>query len=350
MKKFIKITALFLVMLIFASCSNQTAKEQTSSPADSTCYSNVAFDELKTFTEITGVALNSTDEDEIYTTTFSYISFENIAVQITAYKTTLLESGFKLTSELDDEVLAFELSGQEISISTESSNSGTTVNITIPCDEETVKARQEIKYNEMLKSFEEKEYRKAYSIAEMFSAEENYKDITAYRLFSEGMLAYENNFFGKAAEEFKAYIEKYPDDKLGAQAYIQKCNDTMSKYNGTYSGKGYRNGLKYFMLIKDGEVAFEFDYRSLGISGYNIGDPVYYMYDLQINDYGDGIVGMKTASSFSLNDVEYKHDLVLLDNGDILVNKFGHDVINYQSDTSTFAGEYTKVAEAPDKK
>lgn len=345
MKRMIAAIMLFCVSVAFASCGNEKDS--------SVKYENVVFDSLKTFTEISEVPLNNTIEQNTYETTFCYVAFENANQKINAYKSYLLESGYKMISEIDDDEIVFEANEKKITISFESGESGTNINITIPCDEATNIARRDAKYNELLAAAEEKDFSKVYEITELFSSEEikGYKEVSAYRVFSLAIKAYKSKVYGEAAECFNDYLEKQPEDKLGAKEYIQECNNILSRYNGTYSGKSFNGLLLYYMFIKDGKVGFESSYADLGLDlGYQHGDSVYYLYDLKVEEY-DGTVLLKVAD-YSFGDIEYKYDLCMLDNGNILVNKFGWDVLKgYYNDTSPFAGEYKRVTkDAPPEK
>ena len=275
-----KIIAIILVvcsLCSFASCGVDKGE----------VYENVAFEDLKTFTEITDIVLNSTTEENTHETTFSYVSFEDVEQKINDYKTYLLESGFTMVSDLDDKDIIFELDEKRIEITFESADAGTSINIKMPCDEATNEVRREAKYEELLLAVEEEDWDDVYDITDQFSSDEiqNYKEVKAYRMFSNAMDPYKQKVFGEAKTLFEDYLEFQPEDKLGAKAYIKECNDKLSKYNGTYSGKSYSGLLYYYMFIKDGRVAFEYDNERLGLSsGYKAGEPVYYMDDLQVGD------------------------------------------------------------------
>ncbi len=337
-RKIIAIILAVCTLCSFASCGND--KESV--------YENVAFLELKTFTKVTGIVLNSTVEENTHETTFNYVSFEDVEEKINDYKTYLLESGFTMISDLDDEDIVFELDEKRIRITFENAESGTSINITMPCDEATNEIRREAKYEELLLAVDEEDWDDVYDITKQFSDDEfeSYKDVRAYRLFSLAMDPYNKKVFSKAKEWFEKYLEEQPEDKLGAKVYIQECNDRLSKYNGTYSGKSFTGLLDYYMFIKDGRVAFEFDNKRLGVSsGYKLGEPLYYNEELQVSEIDENTVLLKVVDYSSYGSkVDYRKTLVQMDNGGMLVYDFKWDILQGKIDTSTFAGEYTKIS------
>ncbi len=341
-----KIVAILLVvcsLCLLASCGNDS----------SSVYENVAFDKLKTFTKVTGIVLNSTAEKNTHETTFSYVTFEDADEKINDYKTYLLKSGFTLKSDLDDEDIVFESDEKTITISFEETDAGTSINITMPCDEETNKIRSEAKYEELLLAADEEKWSKVYDITSEFSSDEiqNFKDVKAYRMFSDAMDPYDKEVFGVAKSMFEDYLEVQPEDKLGAKAYIKKCNNKLSKYNGTYKGKSYTGLLDFYMFIKDGRVAFEYDESKLNIpNGYKLGDPVYYSDELRIENIGDNatLIYLVDYTSYN-NNMDYKNRLVQLSSGGLLVYDYKWDILQGRVDTSPFAGEYKKISnDTPD--
>lgn len=350
MKRFVAVLSLISVLLVFTSCGNNEEKdsaETTSSVAAvEGVYENVAFANLKTFTEITGIALNNTIEDNTDTTTFCYVVFEDAQQKITDYKTYLSDSGYKMTSSVDSEKIVFESEGKEIVITYENGSSGTNISITIPCDEKTNNVRKEKVYNEILAAAEKKDFKEVFKITDRFSSDEisSYKDVKAYRLFSIAMEAYDDKIYGTAHEYFTEYLEEDTADKLGAANYIKECDGKLKKYNGTYAGTSYNGLIPYLMYIKDGKVALEMNTDKLmGSGNASKPDSVYYLNDLKIEEV-DGTVLLDIVTYMSGN-VEYKYDLTLLDNGNILVNDFAWDVLKgYQNDPATFAGEYKKIS------
>ena len=170
-------------------------------------------------------------------------------------------------------------------------------------------------------------------------------------MFSYAMDSFKKNVFGVAKTSFKNYLDFQPEDKLGAKAYIKECNDKIKRFNGTYKGKSYSGLLDYYMFIKDGMVAFENDYSKLGIAnGYKLGDPVYYMEQLQIEDIDENTTLLDTVNYTSYNnECELEKNLVLMDNGKILVYDIKWDILKGVIDTSPFAGEYKKISnDTPD--
>lgn len=338
-RKIIAIVLALCTLACFSSCGN--TKEVS-------VYENVAFENIKTFTEITDIPLNSTVEENTYETTFCYVSFESVDQKINDYKTYLLESGFKITSDLGEDEVAFELDEKTITITFETEDSRTTVNITISCDEATNEARKEAKYEGLIKAAQEEDWNKVYDITGQFSSNEikNYKDVYAYRLFAVAMYSYELGIFGNAKDYFNDYLENCPEDTLEAKAYIKKCTDKISKYDGTYSGKSYSGLLHYYMFIKDGKVAFEFNYEPLGgiSNGYTLGEPTYYEYKLKVNELDKNTASLYLVDNVYFGEFDYKNKLVLEDKKTILVYDFEWDILNWQMDTSPFAGRYTKIS------
>lgn len=331
-RKIIAIVLAVCSLCSFASCGVDKGE----------IYENIAFDNLKTFTEVTDIVLNSTIEENTHETTFCYVSFEDVEEKINDYKTYLLESGFTMVSDLDDEDIVFEKDEKRIKITSENEEEGTTVNITMPCDDATNKLRREAKYEELLKIAKEEDWNDVYDITSQFSSDEiqNYKDVQAYRLFSLAMDPYKKNIFSVARKWFEEYLEKQPEDKLGAKAYIQECDNKLSKYNGTYSGKSYSGLLNYYMFIKDGRVAFEFNN-----DGYKLGEPLYYNEELQVSEVDENTVLLKVVDYSSYDSkVDYRKTLVQLDNGGMLVYDFKWDILKGKMDTSVFAGKYTKIS------
>lgn len=330
-----KIIAIILVvcsLCSFASCGTDKGE----------VYENVAFQDLKTFTEITDIVLNSTTEENTHETIFSYVSFENVEQKINDYKTYLIESGFTMVSDLDDKDVIFELDEKRIEISLENTDAGTSINITMPCDEATNEIRRDAKYEELLMAVEEEDWDDVYDITHQFSDDElqNFKEVKAYRMFSLAMDPYKKNIFGVAKDLFEDYLEFQPEDKLGAKTYIKECNDKLSKYNGTYVGKSFTGLLEYYMFIKDGKVEFDFK------DGYKQGESVYYLEELQVSEVDENTVLLKVVDySFYDGDVDYRKTLVQLDDGGMLVYDFKWDILQGRVDTSTFAGEYTKISD-----
>ena len=340
-----KIIAILLVvccLCMLVSCGD----DSTSS------YEDVAFEKLKTFTKVTDIVLNSTTEKNTHETIFSYVAFEEVDEKINDYKTYLLKSGFTMKSDLDDEDIVFELDEKTITISFEETDAGTSIDITMPCDEETNNIRCEAKYEELLATAEEEKWSLVYDITSKFSSDEikNFKDVRAYRLFSAAIAPYKKDILGVAKSMFEDYLEVQPEDKLGAKAYIKECNKKLSKYNGTYAGKDFRGLLNYYMFIKDGRVAFEID--SDVPNAYKLGEPVYYFDELRIEEISDNVESLWIVDYDSYDDeMTYKHDLVQLKNGNLLVNDFKWDILSGVIDTSSYAGEYKKISDdTPDAK
>ena len=338
-----KIVAILLVvcsLCLLASCGNDSAS----------VYENVAFEKLKTFTKVTGIVLNSTAEKNTYETIFSYVTFEDADEKINDYKTYLLKSGFTMKSDLDDKDIVFESDEKTITISFEETDAGTSIDITMPCDEETNKIRCEAKYEELLAVAEEEKWSKVYDITSKFSSDEiqNFKDVKAYRIFSAAMAAHKKSVLGVAKSLFEDYLEVQPEDKLGAKAYIKECNKKLSKYNGTYAGKDFRGLLNYYMFIKDGRVAFEID--SDVPNAYKLGEPVYYFDELRIEEIADNVESLWIVDYDSYDDeMTYKHNLVQFKNDGFLVNDFKWNVLSGVIDTSAYAGEYKKISnDTPD--
>ena len=336
-----KILAILLVvcsLCLLASCGND----------GSSVYENVAFEKLKTFTKITGIVLNSTTEENTHETTFGYVAFEDVEKKINDYKTYLLQSGFTMTSDLEDKDIVFESDEKTIKISFEETNAGTSINITMPCDEATNELRREAKYEELLLAAEEEKWDVVYDITEQFSSDEiqNFKELKAYRMFSYAMDSFKKNVFGVAKTSFKNYLDFQPEDKLGAEAYIKECNDKLNKYNGTYSGKSFTGLLNYYMFIKDGRVAFEYNDSDI----YKPGKPLYYNDELQVNKIDENTVTLKVVDYTSVDSkIEYEKNLVQLNNGGMLVYDFEWDILKGVMDTSPFAGEYKKISnDTPD--
>ena len=336
-----KIVAILLVvcsLCLLASCGNDSTS----------VYENVAFDKLKTFTKVTGIVLNSTAEKNTHETIFSYVAFEEVDEKINDYKTYLLKSGFTMKSDLDDKDIVFESDEKTITISFEETDAGTSIDITMPCDEETNKIRCEAKYKELLAAAEEEKWSLVYDITSKFSGDEieNFKDVKAYRMFSNAMDPYDKEVFGAAKSLFEDYLEHQPDDKLGAKAYIKKCNNQLSKYNGTYKGKSYSGLVGYYMFVKDGRVAFEFE------STYNdkSSEPIYYFDELRIEEIGENATSLWVVNYTAYdNKLDYKNKLVQLKNGNLLVNDYKWDILKGVMDTSPYAGEYKKISnDAPD--
>ena len=336
-----KILAILLVvcsLCLLASCGND----------GSSVYENVAFEKLKTFTKITGIVLNSTTEENTHETTFGYVAFEDVEKKINDYKTYLLQSGFTMTSDLEDKDIVFESDEKTIKISFEETNAGTSINITMPCDEATNELRREAKYEELLLAAEEEKWDVVYDITEQFSSDEiqNFKELKAYRMFSYAMDSFKKNVFGVAKTSFKNYLDFQPEDKLGAETYIKECNDKLNKYNGTYSGKSFTGLLNYYMFIKDGRVAFEYNDSDV----YTPGKPLYYNDELQVNKIDENTVTLKVVDYTSVDSkIEYEKNLVQLNNGGMLVYDFEWDILKGVMDTSPFAGEYKKISnDTPD--
>ena len=343
-----KIVAILLVvccLCMLASCGND----------GTSVYENVAFEKLKTFTKVTGIVLNSTAEKNTHETIFSYVTFEDADEKINDYKTYLLKSGFTMKSDLNDKDIVFESEEKTITISFEETDAGTSIDITMPCDEETNKIRCEAKYEELLLAADEENWYNVYDITKEFSSDEikNFKDVRAYRIFSAAMAAHKKSVLGVAKSLFEDYLEVQPEDKLGAKAYIKECNNRLSKYNGTYKGKDFTGLLDYYMFIKDGRVAFEYDNSKLNIpNGYKLGDPVYYMDELRVEDIGDNATLLDIVEYTPYdNKMEFENRLVQLKNGGLLVYDSKWDILSGVMDTSPYAGEYKKISnDTPDAK
>lgn len=337
-RKIIAIILAVCSLCLLASCGNDKGE----------VYENIAFDSLKTFTEITGIVLNSTVEENTHETTFNYVSFEDVEEKINDYKTYLLEYGFTMKSDINDKDIVFEMDEKRIEISFEGADAGTSIDIKMPCDEATNEARKEATYEELLLAVGEEEWDDVYDITTQFSSDElqNYKDVRAYRMFSYAMRPYKQKVFGEAKSLFEDYLEFQPEDKLGAKAYIKECNDKLSKYNGTYVGKSFTGLVEYYMFIKDGRVDFDFK------DGNKKVESVYYLEDLMVSEVVENTVMLKVVDYTSYNDeVKYEKTLVQLDNGGLLVYDFKWDILQGKMDTSPFAGEYKKISDdAPEEK
>lgn len=330
-RKIIAIILAVCSLCLLTSCGNDKGE----------VYENIAFDSLKTFTEITGIVLNSTVEENTHETTFNYVSFEDVEEKINDYKTYLLEYGFTMKSDLDDKDIVFEMDEKRIEISFESADAGTSIDIKMPCDEATNEARKEAKYEELILAAGEEDWVDVYEITTQFSNDElqNFKDVRAYKMFAISMKAYKKNVFGEAKTLFEDYLEFQPEDKLGAKAYIKECNDKISKYDGTYVGKSFTGLLSYYMFIKDGRVEFDIKHGDKKV------ESVYYMKELMVSEVVENTVMLKVVDYTSYNDeVKYEKTLVQLDNGGLLVYDFKWDILQGKMDTSTFAGEYKKIS------
>ncbi|MBE6783689.1 MAG: hypothetical protein E7536_06720 [Ruminococcaceae bacterium] len=351
MKKIISIFLLIAALLLtFVACSKDADDTKATETAETTTenkngdvYENIAFDNLKTFTTVTGVTLNSTVEEKTYETTYGYVVLTDADENITEYKEYLLEFGLKLTSSGDAETTTFELDDKELRIDVEENESDIRINITIPCDEETNNTRKEKTYSEMVAAAEEEKFDEVYDITDQFSSDEiqNFKDVQAYRLFSLAMEAYDDKIYGEAREYFIKYCEEDTTDKLGGNAYLEECNNILSKYNGTYSGKSFNGYLSYFIYIKDGKVGMEFDNQEL--LGTEPSETIYYLDYLRIEEI-DGYTLLHVVG-YTSGKIDYKYDLVPTEDGSIIVNDHAWTKpAEYYNDDAVFAGIYEKTS------
>lgn len=355
MKKTIAFVLSMILLIISAGCSdaqnndkksddNQSSTENTIA-VDDTVYSGVVFTALKTFDEITGATLNETDESKTSVTVFKYVFFENALQTITDYKNYLLEYGFKMTSDINDENNTFEFDGKELSLTSENGNSGSTISITIPCDEKTNSQRKEKLFNELDTAFNNKEYKKVLQIAEMFTSDEqkNYNNIKNYMQYSFGVILFNNGIYGDALKFFE-----YSKDKFNADDYITQIHEKVDKFNGIYKTG---TNVVYYMIIKDGRVSFQFG-PSFGTPGqYEIGAPVTYSYSLWVhNDVnGKDIFDIVDTNSFDLDYIRsIEYSVTTLDNGDYSVLKWKADIMEEVfGKTEVYEGVYTKISDTP---
>ena len=66
---------------------------------------------------------------------------------------------------------------------------------------------------------------------------------------------------------------------------------------------------------------------------------------MHVNEVDENTVLLKVVDYTSYNgELEFEKTLVQLDNGGMLVYDFAWDILKGTIDTSTFAGEYTKIS------
>ncbi len=339
MKKLVSAIVLLCILFSLASCGGNNDKTATTQPQQNV-YESIVFESIKTFTEVAGVPLNKAVAEKTYETTFEYIVFEDATGKIASYKTYLSEAGFTMTSDVSDKKTVFELNGNAITIEDEAGNNGTIIKITIPCDEATRNERNESFYNELTAAVENKNYKKAYEIVERYDGEDakTYKDVFAYRQFSIAMINFEKYIYSDARRFFLLYLERDPEDKLGAAEYITECENKTKKYAGTYKSNGFIGGgyLTFYMYIN------EYGGVTMDTSPYEDGDKIFYGESLRIQEYDNGHVDIAIVYA-TLVDFEYKFDFI--ESGDeIIIHDINYDVTSLQVDKTPFAGVYTKIS------
>lgn len=357
MKKVFCVLMIIVFAFSSASCGDQKSaytedavtmtetEVETTIKIDPTVYPECKIESLKTFTEITGAEVSSVDKSEVNNTNYTYIVTGNADEKVYEYQNYLRSIGFEMAAER-----AFT-SPENVNFIVYAEDENT-VKISVPCDDETMETRRENFYTEIKQAFDSKNYALVYD--SRYDIERDYKDADFMFNYSEGMVALGNGDLYKA---HKAFTEC--TDSAEATEHIKE----IEKYNGQY--KLSKNGLDFYVFIKNGRVTNEVDFNysataekyiigdsaAVGsVLGYNYGDPVVgYSQYLIVEKVPDG------EEKLSIGKIEYENGVckVTLEYS-LIDNKNGKYTVKDINEDSTYyyeIGEYTKISDkAPPEK
>lgn len=223
-------------------------------------YTNIAYEKLKTYTDITSIEANDYSE-EVGEMRYTYQVNNKDDQNIDKYQDYLIEYGFTFNTEKSNESREYyDYKGSTIIFEIEKQNNNTFLILHIPLDQDYLEKNIEKKYNEAIKYIESEEYRTARNI--LFAIRntngyDSYKDSQKAIAYANGMIYKKSNIYGSAIKSFNNAID-YKDANIQKEEILK----LVSKYEGTWyydNPKIPNKGLGYYIFIKDGMVSLNFE-------------------------------------------------------------------------------------------
>lgn len=332
MKKKITIILLFLgISLFLIGCGN-----------DEKFYENVAFEELKTYTEIAETELTKS-EDQVDEMLYYYQVNNKDDKTIDLYDSYLIdEYGFTYnTEDSNDEkfVKVYDYKGKRVVFTIKEEDENVYLVIRIPFSEEYLPTSIENNYNLALQNIEDKKYREAFDIMYYIRNTEgyfDYKDAGKVTAYARAMVYKEQRNYGSAIDGFKD-ADGYKD----SNEQLEELRKKVAPYEGTWyydSPKAPGYGLGYYVFIQDGKVSYEFE------SSYDSGYEPHYLDSIafRYNEENEMDEALTLGSIDGLNDdiveSDYEYLLYLLKEDQLMVS--GRKTYG----TSTFTGVYDRIS------
>lgn len=312
-----------IFVLSFAGCKKEETEE---SKKELEVYTETVFENLKTFSEVTGNELTATDKSDSAKTEYTYSLETKADESIELYKAYLTEYGF--VDEGKNDSYTFEENALIFTVEYDD-EAGRNVKITLPCDEATINSRNEAICKEAEEAFNNKDYDKVTEIAERISGE--YEGIKYYKDIATGIKYYNNGKLQSAYATLEEYTD-YPEAKT--------IVDKIASYNGIYRYDNNRGAILY-INIRNGRVSQEIASKYSPETSYKQGEAAYYIYTLVERDTEKGGRQIMIASSANMDD--YKYLFMPPTDGS---NEY--IVISYETNPyTTYNGVYTKVSSTP---
>ena len=341
-KKVILLTIISSVLLSGCKDASVSTEENTkqSVSQEHEVYEACAFDNLYTFTDVTGVACHEVIEGVSETSYVYHIEgkSDQLINQYVMYLTS--DFGMDISNESGD--LLYQKEEGSILTSLSNENGFVVYTISIPVADGILETRLEEIYNTALGMITDGKYRDAYEVLRSDEEIREYKDSEALRYYCKGMIVREYKTYGTAIE----YFEK-AEGVLDADKMLEELRSIVRKYDGTY----YAADLKYpdmnigsYLFVHDGKAELEHE------SVYNEGDSVYYTYELMDKEIvGKSgymlMLGRNNGDLEKPDEDSYDYSFEVMDNGEIMV-------IAYESNEyRTFNGLFIKKSDSfPDEK
>lgn len=278
MKKLVCILLSMALILGLSSCSEKNSEEDKTKVESTQSkaiqyYENCIFTNLKTFTEITGVELVSSEE-ELKAAICTYNA--NDVEDAEKYERYLVEEyGFAADTEgePDEGESLYVYNDYELIITQEETADGITVTVTYPYDEDTLNAKKEEVYQECLKLFGEEKYAETLEYCKGNAIGE-YKDFLKIWNYCEASLMLEEDEFF-----YSEVIDNLSDASGLKDADVLKAEleEELKSIEGVYYYKRSGDWLitNYYCIISGGKAAMELKENKLDMD-----DSVFYLYDV----------------------------------------------------------------------
>lgn len=347
MKKTSCFLAIIVILLNLCSCKKEVQPEIEITEKPET-YQYTVFKNLKTFTEITEIEnetieYNDKQKMTVYTYTFND---KEINKYINKYDKYLKEYGFLKEESEDTKESKYihESSEKELIINI---IDDIKLNIQLPYDSMLEEKRFESLYQEIVEACNNNEFNQAITLCEEYSYIKEYKEYLSYKLYAQGMQAFNDGDYYNAAP---GLLGSLVCQELSEKS--TKCLEEISKYDGVYYKEKY-SGDKLlwteYWFISMGASCYECDFMKISLGGvnnydmYDYGDDVHYSYKMFIEKNEDNSEIIMRIVEEKIFKFEFDNDSNL-----IVSNISGNDVYNSSEGTyikKTSTPPYTRADE-----
>lgn len=340
MKKASCALVIIAILLNLCSCKKKEVQPQIEIKEKAEVYQNTVFNNLKTFTEITGIESEAIEYNDKQGKTVYTYSFGDIDINkfISDYEIYLNEYGFNKEEKNNSKVSEYVLETSEYILKL-SINDDSKLDILLPYDSKLKEERFEPLYKEIIDACNNNKFDQAIELCEEYSYLKGYKEYLSYKLYAQGMQAYNKGDYYSAVPGLlgSSVCQEWSEVST-------KHLEEISKYDGVYYKQHYYGDTiigTYYWFISMGASTHEFDSAITPIyvsyDFYEYGDEVYYSYEMSVekNEDNTEIINMISTEK-KIFKFEFDKDSNL-----IVTNISGNDLYN------SCEGTYIKKTSAP---